>query len=91
LSGVESNIIPYGLYYGIRSNLRGLNLVGLKRKNVERKVIRKIQHSYNKIFNKLNPIMKNIKELTNEERSITEINEIIKFIDENIKRGICNP
>jgi hypothetical protein len=35
--------------------------------------------------------MKNIKELTNEERSITEINEIIKFIDENIKRGICNP
>ena len=30
---VENNIIPYGLYTGIRSNLRGLNLIGLKRKD----------------------------------------------------------
>ena len=35
MSGVESNIIPYGLYTGIRDNLRGLNLIGLKRKNIE--------------------------------------------------------
>ena len=27
MSGVESNIIPYALYTGIRSNLRGLNLI----------------------------------------------------------------
>ena len=91
MSGVESNIIPYGLYIGIRNNLRGLNLIGLKRKKVESKVIHKIQNSYNKIFNKLNPTMKNIEKLSDEERSIVEINEIIEFITENVKRGICNP
>ena len=48
---------------GIRENLRGLNLIGLKRKKVENKVIYKIQNSFKKIFNKLNPIMKNIEKL----------------------------
>ena len=32
MSGVGENIIPYALYTGVRSNLRGLNLIGLKRK-----------------------------------------------------------
>ena len=32
MSGVESNIIPYGLYFGIRDNLRGINLNWIKKK-----------------------------------------------------------
>ena len=90
MSGVESNIIPYGLYLGIRSNLRGLNLIGLKRKKIDNKAINKIKNSYNKIFNKQNPIMKNIEKLSEEEKSIIEVKEIIEFITHNIKRGICN-
>ena len=31
MSGVGSSIIPYGLYIGIRDNLRGLNIIGLKK------------------------------------------------------------
>ena len=89
MSGVGLNIIPYGLYIGVRTNLRGLNLIGLKRKKIKGKVIHKIQHSYNKIFNKINPIMQNIKNLSDEERDIVEVNEIIEFIENNIKRGIC--
>ena len=30
MSGVEKDIIPYGLYMGIRENLKALNIVGLK-------------------------------------------------------------
>ena len=29
MSGLEKNLIPYGLYIGIRSNMKGLNLIGL--------------------------------------------------------------
>ena len=90
MSGVEYNIIPYGLYLGIRSNLRGLNLIGLKRKKIDNKTISKIQNSYNKIFNKQYPIIKNIEKLNVEEKSITEVKEIIEFITHNLKRGICN-
>jgi len=89
MSGVESNIIPYGLYKDIRKGkLRGLNIIGLKRKGVEKKVILDIQSSFQKIFIKKNTIQKNIENLTVSEKSITEISEIIDFINIHIERGI---
>ena len=89
MSGVESNIIPYGLYFGIRSNLRGLNLIGLKRKKLSTKNINLIQSVFKKIFNASNTIEKNIDNLDDKEKSIDEVKEIINFISLNLKRGIC--
>ena len=89
MSGVESNIIPYGLYLGIRDNLRGLNLIGLKRKNVDIKTINKIKEIFRKIFCEPDSLEKNIKNLNQEEKSILEVAEILDFISLNLKRGIC--
>ena len=89
MSGVESNIIPYGLYLGIRDNLRGLNLIGLKRKNVDVKTISKVKEIFRKIFSESDSLEKNIKNLNQEEKSILEVAEILDFISLNLKRGIC--
>ena len=89
MSGVESNIIPYGLYLGIRDNLRGLNLIGLKRKKVDIKTIHKIKEIFSKIFCEPDSLEKNIKNLNQEEKSILEVTEILDFISLNLKRGIC--
>ena len=89
MSGVKSNIVPYGLYFGIRDNLRGLNLIGLKRKKVNSKSINNIQRAFKKIFDKNNSIENNLDQLTNEEKSILEIREIVDFISLNLKRGVC--
>ena len=89
MSGVESNIIPYGLYFGIRSNLRGINLIGLKRKGLNHDLINKINHIFKKIFNTDKSIEHNIKNLENEEIKILEIKDIITFIESNLKRGIA--
>ena len=89
MSGVESNIIPYGLYLGIRDNLRGLNLIGLKRKNVDVKTISKVKEIFRKIFCEQNSLEKNIENLNQEEKSILEVAEILDFISLNLKRGIC--
>ena len=89
MSGVENNIIPYGLYTGIRSNLRGLNLVGLKRKKLKSNQVSKILEIFKKIFNNKKPIEININLLKIEEIEIEEIKEIIEFINQNLKRGIC--
>ena len=89
MSGVESNIIPYGLYTGIRDYLRGINLIGLKRKKVDTKIINNIKQIVKKIFDKSESLEENIKNLSNEEKSITEVHEIIEFISSNLKRGIC--
>ena len=90
MSGVGLDIIPYGLYTGIRGKLRGLNLIGLKRKGLEKKTIKKIQENFNKIFDNANPILTNIENLNEEVKSIVEIEEIIEFIQIHIERGICN-
>jgi UDP-N-acetylglucosamine acyltransferase len=88
MSGVGSNIIPYGLYTGVRSDLRGLNLIGLKRKGLEKNTIQKIITIFKKIFNSQNNIEINISNLKKEEKDILEIKEIIEFINLNLKRGI---
>ena len=89
MSGVESNIIPYGLYTGIRGNLRGLNLIGLKREKTDPNNIKLIQKIFLKIFDKKNSIEANLVKLSDQEKSIIEIKEIIEFINKNLKRGIC--
>ena len=90
MSGVETNIIPYGLYTGIRSNLRGLNLIGLKRKGLDKKIIQNILTTFKKIFDTKNNLVFNISKLSKQEKNITEIIDIIDFINLNNKRGISN-
>jgi len=90
MSGVENNIIPYGLYTGIRSNLRGLNLIGLKRKGLEKKIIQNILSIFKKIFDTKNNLVFNISKLSKQEKNITEVMDIIEFINLNHKRGISS-
>ena len=90
MSGVGLSIVPYGLYTGVREKLRGLNIIGLKRKGTKKNIINKIQENFNKIFDNQNPILKNIENLDDEAKSIVEIKEIIDFIQIHIQRGICN-
>ena len=45
MSGVEKDIIPYGLYIGIRESLKGINVIGLRRKGLESKTTPAINES----------------------------------------------
>ena len=90
MSGVEKDIIPYGLYIGIRESLKGINVIGLKRKGLESKTINKINKTTKQIFNKEDTIINNIEKLNFDQTSIVEVKEIIDFITINSNRGICN-
>ena len=60
MSGVEKNIIPYGLYTGIRADLKGMNIVGLKRKGIKSNQIKIIIKSVKLIFDSSNSILMTI-------------------------------
>ena len=89
MSGVEKDIIPYGLYIGIRENLKGINLIGLKRKGLDSLSINKINKVIKNIFDKKNTIFDNISNIKSDDMAIEEIKEILNFIKDNTKRGIC--
>ena len=88
MSGVEKDIIPYGLYTGIRKNLKSLNLIGLKRKGLTSNSINEIKDLINIIFDKKNAIKNNIKNEIITKSEILEIKEIIDFLESSSKRGI---
>ena len=88
MSGLEKNLIPYGLYIGIRSNMKGLNLIGLKRKGLENHKIKAINEFIEQAFDKNDSIENNLNKVNNEVKSIEEVKEIIDFIEKSNKRGL---
>ncbi len=88
MSGVEKDIIPYGLYTGIRENLKSLNLIGLKRKGLTSNAINKMRDLIKQIFDKNDAIEKNIKKRIIVNSEFLEIKEVVEFLNSKSKRGI---
>ena len=89
MSGVEKDIIPYGLYTGIREDLKSLNIIGLKRKGLTSNLINEIKRIVNIIFDKNDIIKNNIRKNNLRSTNIQEINEIIEFLNLSSRRGIA--
>lgn len=50
LTGVERDVIPYGLVMGDRARLAGLNMVGLQRRGFSREDIQALRNAYQILF-----------------------------------------
>ena len=50
MTGVLKDVIPFGLSFGNRNYLKGINLIGLKRKKYENKKIMELNEAFKKIF-----------------------------------------
>ena len=90
MTGVLSDVIPYGLSMGNRNNLMGLNLIGLRRSKVSNDNIKIIQLAYETIF-KTPSFRKNIEELNNDFKENEFVKKIINFINSDKKRPISLP
>ena len=90
MTGVLSDVIPFGLSMGNRNNLTGLNLIGLRRAKVTNENIKKIQLAYKIIFKNSN-FRDNIKNLDQDLKNSEFIKKIINFIDSDKKRPISLP
>ena len=90
MTGVLSDVIPFGLSLGNRNNLAGLNLIGLRRAKVSNENIKIIQQAYNIIFKSEN-FRFNIDNLNTELKNNQFVNKIINFINSDKKRAIAIP
>jgi len=85
---VSKDVPPYVIVVGDRAELRGINIVGLKRKGFNREKIKKIKEIYKKLFRSKLPLSEAIKRIEAENELTEEIKYMIEFI-KNSKRGIC--
>ena len=90
MCGVVRDIIPYAMVHGNRSVLQGLNLIGLRRKNIPNKEILVLTEAYKEIFKDEN-LTTNLKNLKQEFRKNELVNDVVKFLEKDKKRPICTP
>ncbi len=91
MSGVEADVIPYGLVMGERASLAGLNLIGMKRKNLSRDEIHGLRNFYKELFlegegnfqQRLDSLLPSFSQDT--------VKEITKFVKSQTSRSFCQP
>lgn len=90
MTGVLKDVIPFGLSFGNRNYLRGINLIGLKRKKYENKEIMELDSAFKKIFSSRN-LHENLSKINGEYKENNLVKEVINFISKDKKRPICTP
>ena len=90
MTGVLSDVIPFGLSLGNRNNLVGLNLIGLRRAKLLNEDIKILQKFYNVVFCNQN-FRSNIENLNTYIKKNKYVQTIIEFINSDKKRPISLP
>ncbi len=90
MTGVLKDVIPFGLSFGNRNYLQGINLIGLRRKKYENKKILELDTAYKKIFSS-EKFHENLAKINGEFKENDLVKEVIDFIEKDKKRPICTP
>ncbi len=89
MTGVEKDVIPFGLVTGNRSYLDGINIIGLKRAGYSNDEINGLNEAVNLIFS--NNILKNGIENAKNLANFRTVSDVLKFLEKSDKRPICRP
>ena len=90
MTGVLKDVIPFGLSFGNRNYLQGINLIGLRRKKYQNKKILELDTAYKQIFSS-QKLHENLAKINGEFKNNDLVKEVIDFIAKDKKRPICTP
>lgn len=92
MSGVTADVIPFGSVIGNRAKLAGLNLIGLKRQNVDKEELIKLRKFYKDIFeNKDENFKDRIRKIDKDILKYNLIKKIVEFLKIDTSRSFCLP
>ena len=92
LSGVDSDVIPYGTVIGNRAYLSGLNIIGLKRRGFSKDIIQDLRKAYGLLFSSQEGTFSDrVNEVSEEFLDNEPIQEIVHFLKSEKSRSICKP
>jgi UDP-N-acetylglucosamine acyltransferase len=91
LSGVENDVIPYGLVMGDRARLSGLNVIGLKRRGFSRDDIHTLRTAYRLLFAQEGTMAERLDDVAALYRESRPVMDVVEFIMVDSTRPICQP
>lgn len=91
LSGVENDVIPYGMVIGNRARLSGLNIIGLRRRGFSREQIHELRRAYRLLFAAEGTLKERMEDVAAEFAEHGLVGEILDFIREGGDRALCTP
>jgi UDP-N-acetylglucosamine acyltransferase len=91
MSGLEQDLIPYGMALGNRAHLSGLNIVGLQRRNFSRTEIHDLRRAYRALFAQEGTLLERVADVAEEFKDHPTVMEIVAFIKAGGKRSMCTP
>lgn len=91
VSGVARDLAPYVLAQGNRADLAGVNLVGLKRKGVDRVAIMELSQAIRQLFTSSieSTFAQRIEQVHEELGHNKMVMDVLKFIKSDSKRSFC--
>lgn len=90
-TGVERDLIPYGMVIGNRGSLRGFNIVGLKRSGATRSELHTLRSAYRMLFDRAQPLVENIRATRDAFGGDPRVADILDFMDQPGKRLFVVP
>jgi UDP-N-acetylglucosamine acyltransferase len=91
MSGLENDLIPYGMALGNRAHLSGLNIVGLQRRGFSRTDIHDLRRAYRLLFADEGTLIERMDDVAEEFAHHPIVQEILEFIRAGGKRSLCTP
>ncbi len=91
MSGLENDLIPYGMAVGNRAQLAGLNIVGLKRRGFASSDIHDLRRAYRALFANEGTLQERMDDVAQQFQSHAIVQEIVAFIRAPNKRSLCTP
>ncbi len=91
MSGVEKDVIPYGSVLGNRAVLKGLNIVGLKRRGFSREQIHTLRRAYRLLFAEEGTLQERVADAAEEFGDNELVMDIVEFIRADTKRKLVTP
>lgn len=91
LSGLENDLIPFGSAIGDRARLGGLNLVGLKRRQLERERIHALRAAYRMLFADEGTLSERVSDVAARFAGEELVMTVVDFIRKGGDRALCTP
>lgn len=91
LTGVENDVIPYGMVIGNRAALNGLNIVGLRRRGFNRDEVHTIRQAYRLLFSDEGTLAERVDDVAQMFPDSPSVKRVIDFIRSRSDRALCLP